>query len=326
MTKSVGRFDNVRKTVFETLNFMYIDIYTYLLFLSTNNIDNNRRFVMIQNKYVYVRNILDRILEFQNNINKMIEHHDYDDLLQSQFGELITMSYDESVATLFRDQPAFSLRFKFTAYQKMAILNKETNRIDLFEILRKDAESSESKEAKEYFELHDEEYGMTLDKYFLYHDLPEKKEDLSDEQAVIKNMIEYIFTDLERNLKEYYFEIFQYIISQDDFSYLDLVDKITNIMICKDRIDYIVRIYLDKESSIIKYKDPNVINEEVYLDRVKFFIKHGDKLDKSKAQLYKNIALDPAPIFEFDLYQLLKKHAITEAAKKYFDLNNDKEN
>ena len=325
----INKFNNARRMVYETLNFMYIEIYVYLSFIYPNSENNKYNFSEVDNKFIYVRKIIDKILKYQDNINKMLGHPDFKDFLQSQFIEMINMAYDESVLNIFNDRneytSRFNLRFKFTSYNSIGILNKETNQIDLFKLLEEDAKSSDSKEAKKYFDIWGEDCnGLSIEDYLLYNSFPKDQKDISDEQFIIKNTIERIVSNLKYYLKDFYFQISLYCILQYEPEYRELLNRITSIQILEGKINDIVSTYFDKDSSLHSYIDINQINEDIFNEQINSLIEDpninlvGEHLYKLKRykKYIEDIIKDDSDI---SIFELLFKDAYTDNAKKYFN-------
>ena len=71
---------------------------------------------------------------------------------------------------------------------------------------------------------------MELLEYLEKYPLPDKEEDMTIEQTVIKDVIHDIKCDLEFNIHEFYFSLMHYCIYQEEKSYGELKRHITTMM------------------------------------------------------------------------------------------------
>ena len=103
-----------------------------------------------------------------------------------------------------------------------------------------------------------------------------------------------------------------------------MLNRITSIQILEGKINDIVSIYFDKNSSLHSYIDINQINEDIFNEQINSLIEDpninlvGEHLYKIKRykKYIEDIIKDDSDI---SIFELLFKDAYTDNAKKYFN-------
>ena len=292
----------------EFLKGVFCGLYTILDRYLRDDIDSYREARMVIDRIKDVRSIIftskKQYDEDESFITKLeIKNFEAGDEMFNLYSKKEKNKYDKSKMERYRD----------------VILSKPD---DLEKLLNEDAVS---KYTKKYFEISENDNNMEIQDYLFYHDLSKEEKDMTDEESVIKSTIDTLFGDLEYNLERFYFEVSLYCFFQTDFDFIDITDKIVQISIFQNKIEELISVYFNEDSSLLIYKSINEINDKIYKEKLESLYKDPNitftSEDESKYNRYKDFIL--VSHSNISLYSLLKEDAYTDAAKKYFDIKEE---
>ena len=148
--------------------------------------------------------------------------------------------------------------------------------------------------------------------YLKENPLPPRGDDIEPVYQAIYDFIDTIGSNLYIHLFYFYDSMMHYIIYQEELSYGELKRYIQDILINTYDIFNIRDIWLYDNSPLRNYIDIDELDNKAY--------KSNESIE-SKLIEYKALLINTETTFNIE--ELLKQHARTEAAKRYFNIKEE---
>lgn len=147
--------------------------------------------------------------------------------------------------------------------------------------------------------------------YITLHPIPDKKEDMTDVDFAMKDIINVFVNKIDHNLTLMYIDILNYVVYQEEIDTdREMIILIQRILHYEELINKTFNVWFYEDSPIRRYCPFKEMEENA----MKFSEEYSG-LQKYKGQVFLKIS---------NIYDILKQDARTQIAKKYFWIEEEK--